>query len=469
MVAITIRAGAAALTTPDKLRRALAATLALALLTALLALHAAGAISDAARTIGRDAEPSVALGLRMQAALGELDAAALADALEGNGVATGTSRSFREARGALLADIIDAARNITYGEAQAAPLRALQASLPFYEEALAEARASGSNAWLIARRMAWASRVNRLMAVPQAEALVAANAGPLEQRYANYRAGPVADGVFACMGFVGLIGALIWSQVWLARRVRRTVNVPLAAATLIAVLTALWFGSAVIGEREAIRTAKADAYDSLSVLYQAKAAASAIRADFARWLQDPSTRVESAASITADERALIAPDTALGTQRDSTLNALDRALRDEESGDTAQARAATPHLDGFLGKELENITFGPPERHAASDSVAALATAEQTVAHIAGEEREGRHATAVYLWTTAGPDGATIVFDRLRDALDRTIAVNQGAFDTNIEYALRVAGRMPWATSIGLGLAAVCAVAGVWQRLREYR
>jgi hypothetical protein len=469
MVAVAIRLGLGARTTPEILRRALAAILVLTLIAAVLALRAAGAISDAARTIGRDAEPSVALGLRMAAALGEMDASTQADALDGNGVATGTSRRFRDARDALLVDIVEASRNITYGESEAGPLRALQGVLPLYDEALADARASGSNAWLTARRMAWASRVDQLMAIPQAEALVAANAGQLERRYGEYLAMSVTDGGFAGVGFAGLIGTLIWSQVWLARRVRRTINAPLMVATALVVLTALWFGSAVIGERAAIRAAKADAYDSLSVLFQAKAASNAVRANFARWLLDPETRPETEAAIAAGERALVASDAALGARRDSTLEALGRAARLEQSGNAAAARAETPHLGGLLGQELDNITFGPPERQAASDSVAALGIAEQAVVRIRNEERAGRHALAVDLWNGPRADGATVAFDRLRSALDRTIAVNQEAFDSNIDYALRVAGRMPWVTSIGLALAALLAVAGAWQRLREYR
>ena len=113
-------------TTPARLMQAVLAIVAMAMLAGGLALWAAASISEAARTIGKDAEPSVALALRMAATLGDMDAAALGDSLTDGGATTGTSRRFNDGVEQLSADLVEAARNVTYGEAEAAPLRELQ-------------------------------------------------------------------------------------------------------------------------------------------------------------------------------------------------------------------------------------------------------------------------------------------------------------------------------------------------------
>jgi hypothetical protein len=150
------------------------------------------------------------------------------------------------------------------------------------------------------------------------------------------------------------------------------------------------------------------------------------------------------------------------------MAALDSAWRHERA-DAAAARAATPHLGGLLGKELDNITFGVEERSAADDSVAAVAAAYVVLNAISRDESQGRHAVAVSRWLDSRPGGGAGAFDGLRAALDRTIAVNQAAFDANAAAALRTAALVPWATAGLLALTGLLAAAGIWVRLREYR
>ena len=255
-------------TTPGMLRRF---GLLLALLCGLAAASLSGAaasIGTTVRTIGADAEPSVALALRMTDTLATMDAAALGDALTDGGAAAGTSAAFRTATLSLATSLVEAARNITYGEAEAAPLRALTRWTLAYQEAVAEARTLGQgDAWVTIQRVRWASRVNRGFAAPEAGALAQVNADVLERQYAAYRSGSLLLGAITVGSFMLLVLALGGVQLWLARRMRRVVNPGLAAATLIAGLAGAWFGIAVLTERADLSAAKADAYDSLHVLF----------------------------------------------------------------------------------------------------------------------------------------------------------------------------------------------------------
>ncbi len=457
-------------TTPVLLRRCMVGLVVLAMLACGLSLWTAASVSEAARTIGRDAEPSVALALRMEATVQDMMAAMLADSLTDDGMATGTSLRFSEGLRTLDNDVVAAAGNITYGEAEAGPLRDLLQGVAMYQRAVIEVRAVGpGNAYLLSHRIQWADRVGRGFAVPAARALAAVNAGVLEQRYAAYRAASLLQGGAAVAGFVLLAASLLAVQAWLARRMRRIVNPPLAAATLVVVAAGGWFGAAVLTERADLRAAKADAYDSLSVLFQAKGVANALRSDMSLWLLDPAVRPEATARMTAAAGTLLALDMGRADQRQGVLDTLSRALRLEQDGAADRALAETPKLEGLLGTELSNITFGVAERQAATDSVRRLADAVDAIGGVQAMEGRRQHTEAVARWLDNKPGGGAAAFTALGDALDRTIAVNQGEFDRRVSSALGTASAMPLVAGLALGLVALLSVGGVWLRLREYR
>jgi hypothetical protein len=468
-LALPARSG---ISTPGLLQRAMATIAALSLLAAAASLWAAAGISDAARTIGHDAEPSVALGLLMAATLGDLDAASVDDALTDGGTTFGTSRAFQAGLADLSRDLVEAARNITYGEAEAAPLRDLQRLLLLYEEAVAEARYIGAGSpALTAARVEWASRVDRDLAAPQAEALASANADELEHRYAAYRANSGIMGALGVGAFGLLLAALMATQVWLARRTRRLVNPPLALASLLTAASLLWFAYAVIGEREDLRAAKNDAYDSLHVLFQARAAVNTIRADMSLWLLDPGARADRRIRMEAAVKALVGGDINLAKPASTypILAALQEALTLEENGQPKRALAAAPQLGGLLGAELGNVTYGVAERSAATDSVERLIDAETVARWVQGQEASQDHSGAIRRWLEDGPHGGSVAFAKVQEAIDRTIAVNQTEFDRHVAAALARAALIPFVTVGAMALAALLAVAGLWLRLREYR
>ena len=455
-------------TTPGRLVQAMGALVLLAVLAGGLALWAAVSISEAVRTIGKDAEPSVALALGMEATLGDMDAAALGDSLTDGGAATGTSRRFGDGVVALSGDVVEAARNVTYGEAEAGPLRELLRGLAMYERAVDEVRAVGDDPWLLSHRVQWASRVEREFAPPAALALAQANASVLEDRYSAYRATSLVLGGAAVVAMGVLIAALLGVQVWLVRRTRRVVNPGLAAATVVVAGVAVWFGVAVLTERADLRAAKVDAYDSLSVLFQAKTVANALRADMSLWLLDPAERPAAVLRMNGAARTLVAVDLGAPQAVRGLLDGLQRALTLEQQGQAGEAAAATPRAEGLLGKELANITFGVPERQAATDAMRRLVDALGVVGAVQALEQRRLHSEAVWKWLD-GRAGGAAAFLAIEEALDRTIAVNQREFDRRVTSASGTASTMPWVTSLGMVLVALLSVGGLWLRLHEYR
>jgi len=459
-----------AATTPGRMMLALAVLAALALGSGAAALTVLGHIRQAVQTIGYDAEPSVVAAQLIGARLAAMDAAAIGDALTDNGAASGTSRTFRDLLAALNATIVTASRNITYGEAEAAPLRGLITDLERYLESLAENRWMGrDSAWLMVRRAHWSSNLLNDTVLPHAAALEQANLGPLETEYAAYRSTSVALTTFAIACFAMFLAALVVTQVFLLRRTHRLINVPLAAATLLTAVAVAGFGASMLTEQADTRAAKQDAFDSIHALYGAKVAAYELRAERAMWLLDPDTRAENQARFMASARALLAVDSADVKATGEMLDTLNRALAIERAGHAADAIAAAPKLGGLLGDELSNVTFGVAERQAATDTVVALLNYLQTDREIRRLELSHNHEGAVILANSERPGGSVAAFDTLDGALDRTIAVNESEFRRRTGDAIALLGWLPWATSFALAAALLLAGAGIWQRWREYR
>ena len=338
---------------------------------------------------------------------------------------------------------------------------------------MTESRYVGAgDAAITARRVEWASRVNREFAAPAAQALADANASVLERRWRSYQGG---WWLWALGGFLALaapVAALVAVQVWLLRRMRRLLNPPLAAATLIAAAAALWFGSEAIAAHSALRGAKLDAYDSLHVLFEAKAAANDIRAETSLWLLDPRVRPEAAARVEQAEQALLGAASRDPAQAGSLTRGLAAASASEQAGDAARALTQVPKTGGLLGAELANVTFGVPERSAASDAVSRLLAAESLVGSVQAQAQVpgGQDtAAAVARWLDTRPGGGSFAFAALQAALDRTIAVNQSEFDRDTAAMLSEARLIAPVTVAALLLAVLLSGAGLWLRLREYR
>jgi hypothetical protein len=457
-------------TTPARMRAALAIIAVLAVVAAGTALTVVGDIRRAVQTIGYDAEPSVVAAQKLSAHLAAMDALAIADSLNENGSAMGTSRAFLDRLAVVNATLVDASRNITYGENEAAPIRALMGDLQRYLVSLGEGRwMARDDTWLAIRRARWSSRLVNEFAIPDAAALEKANLDPLETEYAAYQSSSVLLDLVAFAAFAVFLVSLIGTQVFLLRRTRRLINIPLAAATALTAVAMIGFGIVMLAEQADTRAAKEDAFDSIHALYGAKNFAYDMAAERAMWLLDPETRGESTTRFKANAQAVLGLDLSDVKATGAALDALSRALDMERNGRSADAARATPKLGGRLGDELGNITFGMPERQAASDSVVALANYLAVDREIVRLEQARQHVEAVALATSARPGGSVAAFNAFDDALDRTIAVNDAEFKRRTGDAISLLGWLPWATCGALAGAVLLAGAGIWQRWREYR
>jgi len=464
-ISVRDRLGRAVATTPGRIAGGFVLVVAAALLAGAVNLVAATNAATSIRIVGRDAEPSVVLALQIGAVMADLDATATNDALAAGVSAAGTSRRWRDGKAELDRLVIEASRNITYPDETIA----LQGVLRWtgeYHAALAEARdaADPARPFISIQRLQWSHRLLRNFALPQADALAAANRKPLLDGYDAYRTSSWRDGGAAALTVALLAAILVVLQVFLTRRTRRLVNAPAAAATLLGLCIIGGLLAVTLKERESLRAARFDCYDSLDPLYSAKVVAAEMNADLSLWLLDPAGRAAASQAFDTEARALLDLD-----WRDvSTVNRyraeLDGAQGIERRGEAANALAAVHAKGGLLGKELANITFGVAERDPATEAVRSLLAFLQVADRLRKLTSPSQMAEAVQL--REGPGAQALA--RLTSALDATIGVNQVEFDRDIREARHLVGLTPGIACGALLAAVLLAAAGLWQRYREY-
>jgi hypothetical protein len=305
-----------------------------------------------------------------------------------------------------------------------------------------------------------ATDLMRAQVLPAAQVVVTANTTALEAAYQdrNAAAGRAVLGVV--LAGVVLVGALGGVQVALLRRTRRVLNPALLAATALALGAVVYAVSVLAGASGDLRSAKKDAFDSVSALTAAKALSTDANADESRQVVDPSRAAQDRASFEAKSQQL------LGVGPGAALETYDAALKgelDSYFGDPGHPVT----FGGYFGAEMRNITF-PGERDAAEALLRAYQAYELDDrafrAKLAADLPEAiRFDTSP---AAADSDGA---FNAYTAALGRVTAINQAAFTDRIGAGLAGLSGWPW-TPLGIAAATVLlTVAGLRPRLAEYR
>ncbi|MGH7296404.1 MAG: hypothetical protein ACRELB_15810 [Polyangiaceae bacterium] len=243
-----------------------------------------------------------------------------------------------------------------------------------------------------------------------------------------------------------IAGILLSAQVFVARRMRRRLVPGLLVATA---LTALFTGYLVNRfhvARENLRVARDDAFNSMHVLWRATVIAYDLRGDEGRWLLDPARAGEYEAAYRSKLSQLWSRPASMRVDYD-------------------QIRRG--QVTGLLVDEARNVTF-EGEAGAAKATIAALGDFVAVDDAVRQLDRQGRHRAAVEKCAGQDADGSRATFDRLDEALGRTIEINRRAFDAAVVDSDRALRRAEWLDpALALALAWL-AWLGVRPRLREY-
>ncbi len=426
--------------------RVLSALLGLAWLASALVLavglRALDADRAALRVLRTEAAPTIVVAQQLGAELAGLDAQLAVSMLAAGPARHAAQEQFEAGRAAVARRLVDAASYVTLGDAERTPVVVMTEELGRYLELAARAQAlyaSGDRDGALGLvRQATDHMHERIL--PRALDLDRIKRDHLDLRYEAAQARSQGFEVEAIAAGALLLVVLLGAQVFVRVRMRRRV-VP---ALLVAAIVAAAFTSYLVGRfrvaREDRRVARDDAFNSLHLLWRARAVAEDARGDDVRWLLDRPRAAfyQSAYSVKIAQ---------LSSEPATTKPA-------DDAG-------------GLLPDEVRNVTFDG-ERDAAQAAVDALADVTHADDAVRRLERSGNHEGAVDHALALRSDGARAAFERLDAALQATIAINQSAFDAVLGRADSGLRRAEWVDPAVALVLALFAWLGIRPRVREY-
>ena len=442
-------------TTPSLIRAGLVAAWLGAFLYFAAVLWGANSPRAGIQHLGKDSGPSIILTQHLKAALADMDANAVNVLLLPNGQSAQYTRLYMQRRAEFAQCLISAAQNITYGDAERVPIITLQTDVGTFEGLLAQARLlhqqDNDPAAVESYRAALRMLQTRLQ--PAADALDKANNDELNRAYVAQRGHNIIAMLVLASGTLLALIPLIWLQIFLGLRTRRTFNLGLLAATFL-VLTFSGFTAVRFYQAGAeLRRAKQDAFDSVRALWLARAVAYDANSDESRWLLDDREKPKLQAAFFSKVQQLVS--FADGENYASLL-------KNTQNG-------TIPAGDkGYFVDELRNITF-PGEQDAAIETVKAYSVYFGMDAEIRRLENSGQHERAVAFCVSYKVNESNWAYSQFDTALTKTIDINERAFQDAVARGFGAVSGFQWFTPLVILMVAVLTGLGVKPRLEEYK
>lgn len=468
-LAVAVR-GRSRSTAPGRLRLLRTATAVLATAVAALFLVSGLGASGAWDRIDHRAVPRVTGADDLYFALNDMDAQAANLLLSAGGPQlaampaqhTAAQRMYTAARHTISTDLLTLGA-AAQGDPQAeATVIGFNDDFSRYEELIGRALENDAHPAVRSAALAdyrTATDLLRQSLLPAAERLGQSNDGAYEATYRAARSDAATQRIALVVLGGGLLAVLVFTQVHLARRFRRTVNPGLLGATVCAAAACALGWSVLSSQSHELKVARRDAFDSVVALSQARALSYDANADESRYLLDPTRRGTYEQSFQDTSQRLLTLPSATLADYDTQLAAALAAYR----ADHADLR-----FTGYYGDEFRNITF-PGERAGAEATVRAYAAYERDDRTMRALVHQGRLQQAVAFCIGWDKGASNYHFGRYDAALQHLIGVNRAAYGSAVS-----AGRAPLTSRLpGAGAALAAAVAltalGLRPRLREFR
>jgi hypothetical protein len=431
------------------------AILALDLLLLLAVILGTQVHRAAMQTVGKDTAPTIIDAQRLKSALADMDANAANELLGPPGAATPAAALYDARRIESSETLIEAAKNTPKGSSGQTPIETLQVTTGTYERLVQQALDLNETAQpeLAARYYRHAGLMMDYALLPAADQLDQANDAVLERTYKSEGLRSFGTRALLLLAGLLLLAALTGAQMFLAKRMRRTLNPALLAATVAALWLTIAAFAGMGGEEHHLKIVKEDAFTSIRALWRARATAYSANGDESRYLLDPLHASDYEATFVDKTRLLV---------NLSPSTSPEQAVAAAERGDTPLK------FTGYLADELNNITFAG-ERDAALETLAAFQRYMAIDAQIRQMERAGRHQEAINLCIGSSEGESDWAFDQFDAALRKTLDINQAAFDESVKQGFDAVGELEIEACAAALAIAVLTVLGLAGRIREYQ
>lgn len=425
--------------TPRKLQWSLAA---ITVLTGVFWVSVSSKIAQSTRTlelIGKETAPSIIAASGIGAKLASAHRHAAAALLSSGGDATICWQKYDADLEAASERLVGAAQNISStNDSREAVIHIVQ-KLPEYAALIGQSRQlKGAEREILVEQ---ADHVLHAEILPATEKLDLTQFQRLNAVYMECHRNAVEDAWTSLALGTFVLAALLKTQIFLYRHFRRLLNLPLVLASALLLIGMLYISSALTTVHEHLRVAKADAFDSVYVLWKARSVAQDAHADRAFYL------------LTQNRRDF---ENAFSAKMNKLANA---GLT--ETMITNIEQHANSAVGGLLGSEAGNITFSG-ERQSIVDTLRGFLQYTTVDSKIRALELDGQHADAVSLCLQ---DTSFFAFDR---GMETTLKINEREFNSAIDQGFANLSWLPWlAGATGISIVALSWL-GLRPRMNEY-
>jgi hypothetical protein len=441
--------------TPQFLRGGWYATWGISLLLLVMSIWGVNSQRQAIKTVGKDAAPSVLSAQQLQDSFAGMDASLASELLlkPGDPRQKEVEIEFQTNRKKIAARVVAAAKNITYPQEQEI-VEKLQRADGDYLLKLQEARDAHRRGDSIAALSIYQSAATLMddKIIPKAEELSQVNSRELEKAYAAQGAtNGVISFVITIVG-LALVAILIAVQIYLYRRMRRILNLPLLGATAISVIFLGYTIESFVSATSKLYIAKNDAFESLYTLRKMRALSYRANAEESRYLLDRANADQHDRSFNAKIATILTVPP--GFSNEAVVKEID-------------ANSSVKGLTGLFANSLNNITFAG-EEELAIETFKAFNDYLKINAQIRQLATSGKlpEAIALSLGTkTSKSDG---VFDRYKNIHTKLMDLNKKEFERNIELGNDRLANFESIASVALGSVAILTLVGLRPRLAEY-
>jgi hypothetical protein len=249
-----------------------------------------------------------------------------------------------------------------------------------------------------------------------------------------------------------LIGVLVAIQLFLSNRMRRTLNPMLLAATAIAFIFLGFTTRAFLSASHNLKVAKEDAFESIQDLRKARSISYSANGDESRYLLD-------SALASQHEQAFF--------DKVAKLVTLPKGQTFETVAAASTQGKKVEGFTGYMADELNNITFAG-EREAAVDTLSKFGNYLEIDKQIRQLQKSGNYKKAIALCVGNNPGESNWAFDQFKDANQKTIDVNQQAFDKAVAQGFKDMDGFEITTPAVVAAIALLTLLGLRSRLKEY-
>jgi hypothetical protein len=417
-----------ATTTPGRLVVISVAVLLGAAAFGVLATLAERSRATAAHAVQTETEPALVQAGNLYIALTDANATVTGTLLRGGAETSGTRTRYSQDLSSATTALGTLTREAGNSASVSDDLAVISAQLPKYTSLVGYAQANNQQGYpLGAAYLRQGATLLNSSVLPAADSLYTAEAQRLNEDYATGTATSTLS-IFVALVIIGL-ALLVVAQIYMAFSSHRILNLPMVAATVVLAAVSIWGVVALIGEQNALGSARRDGSDPVVAL-------SAARVLLARAQSDVGLTLVNRGTDEGDPLDLIA-----------VMGAL-----------------APPGGGPGLINEVRVLARRTGSAAATSRFLAEFNTYRAETTRLSALEKSGQITTAL-----SSSTGAAFTATQMSAALGSQISAAQARFERHAADGTSALGGLGLALPLLTAFAAVLALLGVRQRINQYR